>query len=115
MWLLKLDIRSQSLRGKVPAFIQYNYFTKNNFLRRAEDYVDMWPRSFAVGIFGAQLADVHFNRLRNLLLDFELVSGAKVIFCFSFSIYTMTFMPTGYDSLRRKFHTEPTFITVEVK
>ncbi|MCP9262754.1 Scavenger receptor cysteine-rich domain protein [Dirofilaria immitis] len=37
----------------------------------------MWPRSFTIGIFGSQLANIHFNRLRNVLFDFELISGAK--------------------------------------
>ncbi|VDK79012.1 unnamed protein product, partial [Onchocerca ochengi] len=76
-WMLKMDIRSHSLRGKVTAWIQYNYFMQNGFLRDTEEYVDMWPRSFTIGIFGSQLANIHFNRLRNILFDFELISGAK--------------------------------------
>lgn len=43
-----------------------------------EDYVDSWPRSFAVGVFGAQKVDIHFNQLRNPMLDFEVVSGCRV-------------------------------------
>ncbi|CAG9540523.1 unnamed protein product, partial [Cercopithifilaria johnstoni] len=76
-WMLKMDIRSHSLRDKVTAWIQYNYFLQNGFLSNIEEYVDMWPRSFTIGIFGSQLANIHFNRLRNVLFDFELISGAK--------------------------------------
>uniref|UniRef100_A0A915PUQ6 SRCR domain-containing protein n=1 Tax=Setaria digitata TaxID=48799 RepID=A0A915PUQ6_9BILA len=76
-WMLKMNIKSHSLRSSVAAWIQYNYFVQNYFLRNTDDYVDVWPRSFAIGIFGSQLADVHFNRLRNVLFDFELISGAK--------------------------------------
>ncbi|VDM98808.1 unnamed protein product, partial [Thelazia callipaeda] len=75
--MLKMDIKSHSLREKVLAWIGYNYFTQNQFLHHEEDYVDNWPRSFAIGIFGAQVADVHFNRLWNTLFDFELISGVK--------------------------------------
>uniref|UniRef100_A0A0M3IM39 SRCR domain-containing protein n=1 Tax=Ascaris lumbricoides TaxID=6252 RepID=A0A0M3IM39_ASCLU len=77
MWALKVDIQSQSLRGTVPSLIQYNYLLKNRFISTTGDYVDSWPRSFAVGIFGAQLAEIHFNRFKNVLIDFELVSGCK--------------------------------------
>ncbi|VDM08815.1 unnamed protein product [Wuchereria bancrofti] len=76
-WMLKMNIRSHSLRNKVAAWIQYNYFIQNGFLRNTEEYVDMWPRSFTIGIFGSQLANIHFNRLWNILFDFELISGAK--------------------------------------
>uniref|UniRef100_A0A7E4VD53 SRCR domain-containing protein n=1 Tax=Panagrellus redivivus TaxID=6233 RepID=A0A7E4VD53_PANRE len=77
-WLVKMDISSSSLRfggDHVPAYIQYNYFERNFFITKVEDYVDTWPRSFAVGVFGAQKADVHFNRLSNALMDFEVVAG----------------------------------------
>jgi hypothetical protein len=47
-------------------------------MQSVKDYVDMWPRSYAVGVFGGQKVDVHFNRFKNILLDFELVSGCKV-------------------------------------
>ncbi|KHN76830.1 hypothetical protein Tcan_11223 [Toxocara canis] len=77
LWALKMDIQSQTLRSIPPPLIQYNYFLQNRFISSTGDYVDSWPRSFAVGIFGAQLADVHFNRFRNVLFDFELVSGCK--------------------------------------
>ncbi|VBB30847.1 unnamed protein product [Acanthocheilonema viteae] len=77
-WMLKMDILSHSLHDKVvTAWIQHNYFMENGFLHSAEEYVDMWPRSFTIGIFGSQLANIHFNRLRNILFDFELISGAK--------------------------------------
>ncbi|VDN87149.1 unnamed protein product [Brugia pahangi] len=77
-WMLKMNIRSHSLRNKATAWIQYNYFVQNSFLRNTQEYVDMWPRSFTIGIFGSQLANIHFNRLWNILFDFELISGAKV-------------------------------------
>lgn len=81
-----MDIRSHSLRDKVTAWIRYNYFQRNGFLRDTEEYVDTWPRSFTIGIFGSQLANVHFNRLHNILFDFELISGAKV------SLYSYTYV-----------------------
>lgn len=76
-----MDTNSHSLRtgaNDVPAFIQYNYFQFNHYIKKLEDYVDSWPRSYAVGVFGVQKADVHFNRFRNALMDFELVAGCKV-------------------------------------
>ncbi|VDM92148.1 unnamed protein product [Litomosoides sigmodontis] len=76
-WMVKMDIRSHSLRNKVTAWIRHNYFLRNGFLHNTEEYVDMWPRSFTIGIFGSQLANIHFNRLRNVLFDFELISGVK--------------------------------------
>ncbi|KAK0410181.1 hypothetical protein QR680_004996 [Steinernema hermaphroditum] len=79
-WLIKVNIESHSLRNmgaEIPAFIQYNYFQFNEFLNSSQDYVDMSPRSFAVGLFGAQRIDVHFNRFSNKLLDFELVGGVR--------------------------------------
>ncbi|CAD6189688.1 unnamed protein product [Caenorhabditis auriculariae] len=77
-WMIKLDIMSQYLKMlHVPAFIQYNYIEHNHFIKPKSDYVDMWPRSYAVGVFGAQKIDIHFNRFKNLLIDFELVSGCK--------------------------------------
>lgn len=86
--MLKLKTLSQTQRSNIKAFIQYNYFLKNHFIRTIDDYVIMWPRSFAVGVFGTQLADVHFNRFRNVLLDFELVSGCKVSVYYYLSKHT---------------------------
>uniref|UniRef100_A0A158R482 SRCR domain-containing protein n=1 Tax=Syphacia muris TaxID=451379 RepID=A0A158R482_9BILA len=77
-WMIKSDIKSHSLRGIVPAGIQYNYIQNNYYIRSGDDYVDMWPRSYAIGIFGSQKIEVHYNRLKNVLLDFELVSGCKM-------------------------------------
>uniref|UniRef100_A0A1I7XK75 SRCR domain-containing protein n=1 Tax=Heterorhabditis bacteriophora TaxID=37862 RepID=A0A1I7XK75_HETBA len=80
-WMVRLDIASQSLRNVVvPAYIQYNYFLHNHYIKANEDYVDMWPRSYAVGIFGSQKAEIHFNQFKNDLLDFELISGCKNLF-----------------------------------
>ncbi|CAI4225131.1 unnamed protein product [Auanema sp. JU1783] len=77
-WMVKFDINSQYLQKvNVPAYVQYNYFLHNHFIKTSEDYVDMWPRSYAVGVFGSQHVDIHYNRLRNNLMDFELVSGCK--------------------------------------
>lgn len=90
-----MNIRSHSLRNKVTAWIQYNYFTQNGFLRDMEEYVDMWPRSFTIGIFGSQLANIHFNRLWNILFDFELISGAKVKLC-SFAYDEVIFLRLVY-------------------
>ncbi|KJH48100.1 hypothetical protein DICVIV_05806 [Dictyocaulus viviparus] len=78
-WLLKIAITSQAVRYVlVNAYIQYNYFLHNHFIKANEDYVDSWPRSYAIGIFGSQKIEIHFNQLRNPLLDFEVVSGCKV-------------------------------------
>lgn len=49
-------------------------------LQANQDYVDMWPRSYAIGVFGSQRAEIHYNRLNNKLLDFELISGSRVSF-----------------------------------
>ncbi|CAI2352995.1 unnamed protein product [Caenorhabditis sp. 36 PRJEB53466] len=77
-WMLKIDATSQYLRAvDVASLVRYNYIEKNAFIRKRADYVDMWPRSFALGVFGAQRVEVHFNRLSNELIDFELVSGAR--------------------------------------
>uniref|UniRef100_A0A183G227 SRCR domain-containing protein n=1 Tax=Heligmosomoides polygyrus TaxID=6339 RepID=A0A183G227_HELPZ len=77
-WMVKMAITSQSVRNLlVSAYIQYNYFLHNRFVKTNEDYVDSWPRSFAVGVFGAQKVDIHFNQLRNPMLDFEVVSGCR--------------------------------------
>lgn len=79
-WMIKLDATSQYLRQiDVPSYVQYNYIEKNRFINQRGDYVDMWPRSYALGVFGSQKVEVHFNRFFNELIDFELVSGAKVI------------------------------------
>lgn len=82
--MIKVDIKSHSLRDTVPAWIQYNYIQRNHYIRSGDDYVDMWPRSYAIGIFGSQRADIHFNLLKNVLMDFELVSGCKVEILFIF-------------------------------
>lgn len=80
--MVRIETSSQSLRwgeNLVKAEIQYNYFQFNHYLKNLnEDYVDMWPRSYALGIFGTQKIDVHFNRFRNVLIDFELIAGCKV-------------------------------------
>ncbi|KAI1717620.1 scavenger receptor cysteine-rich domain-containing protein [Ditylenchus destructor] len=68
-YMFRMETLSQSLRSEdreIPAFIQYNYFQFNHFLKKIDDYVDMWPRSFAVGIFGVQKAEVHYNKFRNI-------------------------------------------------
>ncbi|TKR61179.1 hypothetical protein L596_028324 [Steinernema carpocapsae] len=79
-WMIKVNIESHALfnfKKEVPAFIQYNYVQFNDYLSGMEDYVVTWPRSYAVGLFGSQYVDVHFNRLGNTLLDFELVAGIR--------------------------------------
>uniref|UniRef100_A0A915M244 SRCR domain-containing protein n=1 Tax=Meloidogyne javanica TaxID=6303 RepID=A0A915M244_MELJA len=77
-WIVRYEAYSQALFSEeVPAFIQYNYFQFNRFLRPSDEYAEMWPRSYCVGIFGTQRVEIHFNRLRNVLLDFELVAGCK--------------------------------------
>ncbi|CEF63163.1 SRCR domain and Parallel beta-helix repeat and Pectin lyase fold/virulence factor domain and Pectin lyase fold domain and C-type lectin-like domain and C-type lectin fold domain and SRCR-like domain-containing protein [Strongyloides ratti] len=79
-WMIKVDIESHTLRDRgseIEGFIQYNYFLYNTFVNNLDDYVETLPRSYAIGIFGLQKIDVHFNRLRNLLMDFELVAGVK--------------------------------------
>ena len=79
-WVVKMDITSQSLKRdgyEVPAYIQNNYFQMNHFIHDTGEYVDSWPRSYAVGVFGVQKADIHFNRLNNPLMDFEAVAGCK--------------------------------------
>ncbi|KAI6192849.1 hypothetical protein M3Y99_01913900 [Aphelenchoides fujianensis] len=77
-WMVRVKTDSHSLRSggmEIPSFIQFNYFQFNWFLQQGDDYVDMYPRSFAVGVFGSQKVDVHYNRLKNPLMDFELVAG----------------------------------------
>lgn len=80
--MVRIETLSQSLRSingaEIPAIVQYNYFQFNHFISKIDDYVDMWPRSYALGIFGTQKIDVHFNRFRNVLMDFELVAGCSV-------------------------------------
>jgi hypothetical protein len=76
-----MDTDSHSLRSggiEMPGYIQYNYFQFNRFIDTVDDYVDMRPRSYAVGIFGTQLIDIHFNRFKNPLIDFEIVAGCTV-------------------------------------
>ncbi|GMR58343.1 hypothetical protein PMAYCL1PPCAC_28538, partial [Pristionchus mayeri] len=77
-WMVRVHTTSHSLRSlaaPIPAFVQYNYFLFNHFIKKVEEYVDMWPRSYAVGCFGSQKIDVHFNRFKNVLLDFEIITG----------------------------------------
>lgn len=80
--MIRIETLSQSLRSfnslEIPAFIQYNYFQYNYFINKIDDYIDMWPRSYALGIFGTQKIDIHFNRFYNMLMDFELVAGCNV-------------------------------------
>uniref|UniRef100_A0A8R1DMH6 SRCR domain-containing protein n=1 Tax=Caenorhabditis japonica TaxID=281687 RepID=A0A8R1DMH6_CAEJA len=77
-WMLKIDATSHYLKTiDVPSFVRYNYIEKNSFIKQRADYVDMWPRSYALGVFGSQKVNVHFNRFFNELMDFEFVSGAK--------------------------------------
>ncbi|EYC44991.1 hypothetical protein Y032_0443g1557 [Ancylostoma ceylanicum] len=79
-WLVRMGITSQSVRNLlVNAFIQYNYFLHNYFIKANEDYVDSWPRSYAVGVFGSQKAEIHFNQFKNPLMDFEVISGCKYV------------------------------------
>ncbi|GMS79584.1 hypothetical protein PENTCL1PPCAC_1759, partial [Pristionchus entomophagus] len=77
-WMIRTHMTSHSLRSlaaSIPSFIQYNYLQFNHFIKKAEGYVDMWPRSYAIGCFGSQKIDVHFNRVKNVLMDFEMVAG----------------------------------------
>lgn len=79
--MVRIHTDSHSLRSggiEMPAYIQFNYFQFNRFIKNIDDYIDMRPRSYTVGIFGTQLADIHFNRFKNPLMDFELVTGCTV-------------------------------------
>uniref|UniRef100_A0A914HL06 SRCR domain-containing protein n=1 Tax=Globodera rostochiensis TaxID=31243 RepID=A0A914HL06_GLORO len=77
-WMVRMETTGQLLRAEeVPAQIQYNYFQFNRFLHPTDDYVEMWPRSYTLGIFGIQKVDIHFNRFKNVLLDFELVAALQ--------------------------------------
>ncbi|CAD5229908.1 unnamed protein product [Bursaphelenchus xylophilus] len=77
-WMVRIDTDSQYLRSQeVPSYVQYNYFQFNKFVQSLDDYVDSWPRSFCVGAFGTQKVDVHYNRLKNKLMDFEIVAGVR--------------------------------------
>ncbi|VDO43648.1 unnamed protein product [Haemonchus placei] len=98
-WLVRIEITSQSIRNLlVDAYIQYNYFLHNHFIKANEDYVDSWPRSFAVGVFGTQKVDIHFNQLRNPLLDFEVVSGCKYISIYDRMNVSYNWWGTGNDA-----------------
>ncbi|EGT45297.1 hypothetical protein CAEBREN_07064 [Caenorhabditis brenneri] len=99
-WMIKIDATSQYLRQiDVPSFIQYNYIEKNKFIRQRADYVDMWPRSYAVGVFGAQKIDVHFNRFYNELMDFELVSGSRYTDIYDTMNATFNWWGTGNEAV----------------
>ncbi|KAI6213056.1 hypothetical protein M3Y94_00104200 [Aphelenchoides besseyi] len=77
-WMVRVKTDSQSLRNggkEVPSYIQFNYIQFNWFIQQGDDYVDMYPRSYAVGAFGTQKVDIHYNRLKNPLMDFEIVAG----------------------------------------
>uniref|UniRef100_A0A183C0J1 SRCR domain-containing protein n=1 Tax=Globodera pallida TaxID=36090 RepID=A0A183C0J1_GLOPA len=77
-WMVRMETTGQLLRAEeVPAQIQYNYFQFNRFLHPTDDYVEMWPRSYTLGIFGIQKVDIHFNRFKNVLMDFELVAALQ--------------------------------------
>uniref|UniRef100_A0A0N4ZT88 SRCR domain-containing protein n=1 Tax=Parastrongyloides trichosuri TaxID=131310 RepID=A0A0N4ZT88_PARTI len=82
-WIIRVNIESHTLKdhgSEVESYIQRNYLQYNTYINNIDDYVDMWPRSYAIGIFGLQKIDVHFNRFRNYLMDFELVAGLKTKF-----------------------------------
>lgn len=109
-WMLKIESSSQSIRSEgreMSAFVQYNYFQFNRFLRPPidKDYTDMWPRSYAIGVFGTQFVEVHFNRLRNVLMDFEFVAGCKPQFPSADSVLAMNIthnwwgVPNGENKL----------------
>ncbi|CAL2046926.1 unnamed protein product [Caenorhabditis brenneri] len=99
-WMIKIDATSQYLRQiDVPSFVQYNYIEKNKFIRQRADYVDMWPRSYAVGVFGAQKIDVHFNRFYNELMDFELVSGSRYTDIYDTMNATFNWWGTGNEAV----------------
>ena len=60
-WMFRIEALSQSLRfagREVVAQLQFNYFQFNHFLRTNDEYTDMWPRSYTVGVFGVQLVQV---------------------------------------------------------
>ncbi|CDW52478.1 Deleted in malignant brain tumors 1 protein [Trichuris trichiura] len=77
-WVLSFDIKSNALVNyPVPCRVHRNYFFDNYFLTPEDNYVDNWPRSFALGLFGVQNVEVHFNNFRNTLLDFEVVAGLR--------------------------------------
>lgn len=81
--MVRLEADSHSLRSggiDMPSYIQYNYFQFNRFIQSTEEFVDNYPRSYTVGVFGSQLIDIHYNRLKNPLMDFELVAGCTVRF-----------------------------------
>jgi hypothetical protein len=85
--MVRVDTDSHSLRTggiDLPSFIQFNYFQFNRFSNG--DYVDMYPRSYTVGVFGTQLVDIHYNRLKNPLMDFEIVAGCTVSICICLTI-----------------------------
>lgn len=79
--MVRVRSESQSLRHgsqQIPSYIQYNYIQSNWYIDEDGEYVDNRPRSFAVGAFGLQRVDIHYNRLRNALMDFEVVTGCRV-------------------------------------
>ncbi|CAP36001.2 Protein CBG18580 [Caenorhabditis briggsae] len=99
-WMIKIDATSQYLRQiDVPSYVRYNYIEKNKFIRQRADYVDMWPRSYALGVFGAQKIEVHFNRFFNELMDFELVSGTKYTDIYDTMNATYNWWGTGNEAV----------------
>ena len=79
-WMIRVRTDSHSVRSggfDVRSYIQFNYIQNNWFIEAGGDYVDNRPRSFAIGAFGVQLVDIHYNRLKNALMDFEVVAGCK--------------------------------------
>ncbi|KAF1753039.1 hypothetical protein GCK72_019595 [Caenorhabditis remanei] len=99
-WMIKIDATSQYLKQvDVPSYVRYNYIEKNTFIRQRADYVDMWPRSYALGVFGSQKIDVHFNRFFNDLMDFELVSGSKYTDIYDTMNATYNWWGTGNEAV----------------
>lgn len=78
-YVLSWEAHSQSVKNRsFTAEIFYNYFMQNYFLGPEQNYVDYFPRSYALGMFGAQKLNVSYNNFQNELLDFELVTGLTV-------------------------------------
>lgn len=52
-WMVRVETDSHSLRSgglDMPSYIQFNYFQFNRFIRSLEEYVDMYPRSYTIGL-----------------------------------------------------------------
>lgn len=61
-----------------PVEIKYNYFEFNYYFTAhatmpGHNMGVTYPRSYCIGVFGLQKAELHFNRLANPQLDFEAV------------------------------------------